>query len=273
MKRSRGKKVDISRLTRISFLPSVFTVLNLFFGFTALLHILKSDYERAITWIILAVIMDGLDGTIARLTKTESNFGVQLDSLVDGVTFGVVPAFLIYHWGFLNANAQLGKIVAFVYLSAGIIRLARFNVYKEAGAFPSNIFIGLPIPGGALSIGSFVLLCNGHPLRGWQGIALFSAYALFIAFLMISNIQYRTMKKFMFKNSLKLLLMLAVIIACLALYPNLTLPIITGLYIVSPLFLWIIRKVFHGGESPATTVAPTEPAAPAGRGDARSEHE
>jgi len=92
--------------------------------------------------------MDGFDGTIARLTRTESNFGVQLDSLVDAVTFGLVASMLAFKWGFQAGYAQAGSIISFVFLSAGLIRLARFNVFKEAQVIPANIFIACPSPPG-----------------------------------------------------------------------------------------------------------------------------
>ena len=103
MKRKRiRKRSSISALTRISFLPSVFTMLNLFLGYQALIYIIgaKQNFKIAIYYITASVIMDGFDGTIARLTKTESNFGVQLDSLVDAVTFGLVTSMLAFEWGF-----------------------------------------------------------------------------------------------------------------------------------------------------------------------------
>ena len=139
--------------------------------------------------------MDGFDGTIARLTKTESNFGVQLDSLVDAVTFGLVTSMLAYQWGFQSGYPQIGSIVSFVFLSAGLIRLARFNVFKEAHAFPANIFIGMPIPTASMAICSIVLVFDDRPPQTRTGILLFSLYVILISLLMISNIKYKTIKK------------------------------------------------------------------------------
>jgi CDP-diacylglycerol--serine O-phosphatidyltransferase len=238
MKKRRIKKVKLSSLTRISFLPSIFTLLNLFLGFQALLYIIgdRKNFKTAIYYLTASVIMDGFDGTIARLTKTESNFGVQLDSLVDAITFGLVTSILIFKWGFQSGHTRIGSIVAFVFLSAGLIRLARFNVFKEAQAFPANIFIGVPIPTASMAICSMVLIFSATRPQTNIGFLLFALYVILISLLMISNIKYRTIKKVVLKNSLKTLFLLALIIACLVIFPDITIPILTFAYILSPLF-------------------------------------
>jgi len=199
----------------------------------------------------VSVILDGFDGTVARLTKTESNFGMQLDSLVDGVTFGLVPSIMIYLWGFKIGDPQMGKVIGFVFLSAGIIRLARFNVLKEVDAFPSNIFVGLPIPIGALSIASVVLIFK-DPLQDRYEIILFSLFVILIAFLMISTIKYRTMKKIKSKYSLLILLLLAIVIAFAINFPRYTIPSLSSMYLISPIFFAIYFKLRKNkGHSPS----------------------
>jgi CDP-diacylglycerol--serine O-phosphatidyltransferase len=254
MKKRRIRKVNISALTRISFLPSVFTLLNLFLGFQALLYIIgsKKNFKTAIYYLTASVIMDGFDGTIARLTKTESNFGVQLDSLVDAITFGLVTSVLVYQWGFQSGYPQIGKIVSFVYLSAGLIRLARFNVFKEAHAFPANIFIGVPIPTASMAVCSIVLLFNEKFPQTAVGIFLFSLCVILVSLLMISNIKYRTIKKIDLKNSLKALFFMASIIACLVIFPDITIPILAFAYILSPLFFLLFSKK-HKSVAPASS--------------------
>lgn len=184
---------------------------------------------------------------MARLTKTESNFGVQLDSLVDAVTFGAVTAILIFKWGFQGDYNQLGKVIGFIFLSAGIIRLARFNVLKEAETYVANVFVGLPIPLGALSIGSMVLL--REKLVEKHDIILFSIYAILVAFLMISNIKYRTMKRLNSKNNLIVLFSLAIAIALLINFPRCTIPVMSFLYLISPIFFSLFDK-FKGKGTP-----------------------
>jgi len=244
MKKRRIKKVKLSSLTRISFLPSVFTLLNLFLGFQALLYIIgsKKNFKTAIYYLTASVIMDGFDGTIARLTKTESNFGVQLDSLVDAISFGLVTSILAFQWGFQSGYAQFGSIISFVFLSAGLIRLARFNVFKEAQAFPANIFIGVPIPTASMAICSIVLIFNETHPQTKMGILVFSLYVILISLLMISNIKYKTIKKIVLKNSLRTLFLLALIIACLVIFPDITIPILTFAYVLSPFFFYLFSR-------------------------------
>jgi CDP-diacylglycerol--serine O-phosphatidyltransferase len=229
-------------LTKVSFLPSLFTIFSLFLGFLALLEILKGRFQNAVFLITGSAILDGFDGTVARLTKTESNFGVQLDSLVDAVTFGLVTSMMIYRWGFQNTNPPIGKVIAFIFLSAGVIRLARFNVMKEAKADSTNIFIGLPIPLGALSIVSVVLVFKG-PLVDQSHITIFAFYVLLVALLMVSSIRYRTMKKISSKNNLLILLFLAIVIAIGINFPTYTIPTLTFLYLLSPVFFFLYYKV------------------------------
>jgi CDP-diacylglycerol--serine O-phosphatidyltransferase len=251
MKKRRIKKVNIASLTHYSFLPSVFTLLNLFLGFQALLHIIssKKNFNTAIYYLMASVIMDGFDGTIARLTKTESNFGVQLDSLVDAVTFGLVTSILLYQWGFQFGHPQVGKIVSFVFLSAGLIRLARFNVFKDAQAYPANVFIGMPIPTASMAICSIVLVFGNKPPKSTIGVLLFSLAAVLVSLLMISNIKYKTIKRIVLKNSLKMLFLLALIIACLVIFPDITLPILSFSYVSSPLFFHLFAKRQKSGPS------------------------
>jgi CDP-diacylglycerol---serine O-phosphatidyltransferase len=218
------------------------------------MQIFKGSFVNAVYLITGSVIMDGFDGTVARLTKTESNFGVQLDSLVDAVSFGLVTSVLIYFWGFKLGHPQIGKVVGFVFLSAGVIRLARFNVLKEANAFPANIFVGLPIPLGALSIASAILILK-DPLQSDIHTLIFAFYVILVSFLMISNVKYRTMKKIKSKNNLLILLFLAILIASAINFPRYTIPVITLVYFVSPLFIYVYYKFKRN--KPAVTVAET----------------
>ena len=136
-KKSPRRKINLPRLTRISFLPSVFTMFNLFLGYIALNFVTKGEFINACYYLIFATVVDSLDGTIARLTKTESNFGVQLDSLSDAVSFGLVPSVFMYLWAFKTLMPVSGIIISFIYLSAGIIRLAHHGkLNSSSGAAP-----------------------------------------------------------------------------------------------------------------------------------------
>lgn len=250
-RKKRARKARLPSLINISFLPSVFTLLNLFLGYQALIRIVGAhpNFKLAVYFLTASVVMDGFDGTIARLTKTESNFGVQLDSLVDAVTFGLVTSMLALKWGFQSSFTQSGLIVAFVFLSAGLIRLARFNVFKEAQAVPANVFVGLPIPLGSLAVCSLVLLHDGRPLPGGLGTLLFAFYVAAVSLLMISNIRYRTVKMFVVKDNLRMLFLLALIVACLVIFPDTTVPLLTFAYMLSPLFFLAFGRRRRAGEA------------------------
>ena len=223
-------------------------------GYLALIQIVKGNFINALYFIGASVILDGFDGTVARLTKTESNFGVQLDSLVDAVAFGLVTSAMIYFWGFKGLDPQLGKVIGFVFLSAGVIRLARFNVLKEADAMPTNIFVGLPIPLGALAIVSAVLVV-GRPLETQSEMLAFAMYVALISFLMISSVKYRTLKRIKSKNNVFILLFLAVIIALSINFPRYAIPFVTLLYMTSPIFFFIINK-FKKNKGVHTSTSP-----------------
>lgn len=256
----RRRRVNIAKLTKVSFLPSVFTLFSLFLGYLALMQIIKGNANNFVNACYLltgSVVLDGFDGTVARLTKTESNFGVQLDSLVDAVTFGMVPAVMIYIWGFKAGYPQIGKVIGFIYLSAGVIRLARFNVLKDAKAFPENVFVGLPIPLGALSICSVVMIVM-EPLGRPTDVLAFALFVILIAFLMISNIKYRTMKKLKSKNNLVILLMLAIGVAFAINFPQYTIPAISLIYMISPVFFFIFFKLKRSRPAPAHAATPSD---------------
>lgn len=232
------------------------------------MQIIKGEVHNFVTacyMITGSVVLDGFDGTVARLTKTESNFGVQLDSLVDAVSFGMVPAVLIYIWGFKAGYPQIGKVIGFVFLSAGVIRLARFNVLKEAKAVPENVFVGLPIPLGALSICSVVMLVK-EPLTLQRDVLVFSLFVILMAFLMISNVKYRTMKRLKSKNNLVILLLLAIGVAFAINFPHYTIPVISLLYMTSPVFFFLTNKFKRHKSAPA----PAEPPANSSAEDPRT---
>ena len=237
----KKRRINLPKLTRISFLPSVFTMFNLFLGYLALIYVYKGEFLNASYFLIFSMILDSVDGTVARLTKTESNFGMQLDSLADAISFGLVTSYFIYVWGFESMLPDNGKIISFIFLSAGVIRLARFNVYKEADAFPSNVFIGLPIPFASMSIVSVYLLIQKNFANITQAY-IFAGFVIIVSILMISNIQYRTVKRIKSKFNLIFLLFIAIVASFAIMYRFLMIPIICFSYLISPVFFFIYDK-------------------------------
>jgi CDP-diacylglycerol--serine O-phosphatidyltransferase len=171
-------------------LPNLVTLLSLCAGLTAMRLAVEGRLENAAVAILIAAILDGLDGRIARLLKGTSRFGAELDSLADFVSFGVAPAFIIYTYG-LKDLRSLGWIVALIFAIAAALRLARFNVSLDAPDRPEwqkNFFVGIPAPAGALTgLLPIYLALLGMPRP--PGFALVEAlYVLFIAFMMVSRI-------------------------------------------------------------------------------------
>ncbi len=132
-------------------LPSALTTANIFFGFYAITSALAGEFDNAAKGIGLAIVLDGLDGRIARLTGTTSKFGVQLDSLADAISFGIAPAVVLWQWH-LSAFTYWGWIACFTYLIGGVMRLARFNTQNPE----LKHFLGLPIPAAAGCVAALV---------------------------------------------------------------------------------------------------------------------
>jgi len=174
-----------------SILPSLFTTGNLFLGFWAVIRALHGQYDQAAPLIFWAILLDVLDGRIARLTGTTSEFGAELDSLADVVSFGVAPAVLVYSWGF-STVPRVGWLVAFLYLVCGALRLARFNVQKTS--VDGRYFVGLPIPAAAAAVAALVNVAPA-PVDERIHAILWLALLIVLSFLMVSTFRYASFKK------------------------------------------------------------------------------
>ncbi len=189
--RKEKKNRRESHIRGIYILPNLVTSASLFGGFYSLIATYSGQFRKAAIAILLAVICDGLDGRIARATKSTSKFGVEYDSLVDLVSFGVAPGFLVYAWA-LSPFGRFGWLAAFLYVVCGALRLARFNI--QASSVEKSRFNGLPIPAGATLIASMILLFNFFGGMGtYRHVAVVLAIYI-LAFLMISNIKYQSFK-------------------------------------------------------------------------------
>lgn len=177
----------------IYLLPNLFTTAALFSGFYAVVSAINSNYEPAAMAIFVAMILDGIDGRIARLTNTQSEFGVQYDSLSDMCSFGFAPALVIYHWSLFGLG-KLGRLAAFIYVAATALRLARFNT--QAAVADKRFFQGLPSPAAAALIAGLVWLGDSYGLLDGTTI-IFIAFPLTViaGILMVSNIRYHSFKQ------------------------------------------------------------------------------
>ncbi|MBW7888508.1 MAG: CDP-diacylglycerol--serine O-phosphatidyltransferase [Bacteroidetes bacterium] len=181
------------RITR-AVVPTLFTVLNMFSGFLSIVHSSEGKFIEACWFIILAGIFDSLDGVMARLTKSSSKFGVEIDSLSDVVSFGAAPAFLVYKLH-LYQFGTFGIIISSLLMIMGGIRLARFNV--QLVGFDKEYFTGLPIPSSAIAVVSYVLTFHtgGDHLEGLAAPML-APTVIVLSLIMVSKIKYDTMPKF-----------------------------------------------------------------------------
>ena len=177
-------------------LPNFFTAASIFTGFFAISLTLEHQFASAAWFVFLALIFDGLDGRVARMTNTASHFGVEFDSLADIVAFGVAPSFLLYLYAG-EAYGRIGIVVSALFIIFGAVRLARFNV--TTSRIEPSVFIGLPIPTAAIMVSIAVLLSERYP-----GFAEFKVwmlpFAVLLAVLMVSNIRYPSFKKINFKT-------------------------------------------------------------------------
>jgi CDP-diacylglycerol--serine O-phosphatidyltransferase len=186
-------------LTRAKYLlPNSLTMTSAFCGFTSIhLSLTGStvhEFSMAAWLLVVAMICDGADGRVARMTKTESELGVQLDSLADAVSFGLAPAFLLYAWG-LSSLGILGLAAAFVFAAGAILRLARFNVMASQHQGVMRYFLGLPSPlaaGAVVSIVMAHLAVTDHATTGATGSVVLMS--ILLGGLMVSNVKYRTFK-------------------------------------------------------------------------------
>jgi CDP-diacylglycerol--serine O-phosphatidyltransferase len=200
-RKARGESeggVARPRSRGIYLLPNAFTTGALFCGFYAIVMAMNQRFEHAAWAIFIALVLDGLDGRIARLTNTQSEFGAQYDSLSDMVSFGAAPALVIYEWS-LRGMGKLGWIAAFVYCAGAALRLARFNTNIEV--VDKRFFQGLPSPAAAAIVGGFVLLMVDLEVPGLQLAWTSFAIALFAGLTMVTNVPFYSFKDVNFRKS------------------------------------------------------------------------
>ncbi len=254
-------------------LPSLFTTANMALGYYAILEVMHAtltEYwhlDNAAKAIGFAVLFDGLDGRIARMTGTSSDFGRELDSLADAITFGVAPAILAWTWGFhlmppvLLTDwhielARLGAIASFLFLIAGVSRLARFNI--SSNPQPSNpgrpgkkYFVGMPIPAGAGVIAAVVHFTLGDPIISWYTALTWLAMVTTVGYLMVSTWRFYSFKDIDFRarRPFRLIVILAALFALIFFFSRWVLFVIALLYMVSGVF-WRLQWIFRRRSNP-----------------------
>src|ERR1043165_9245186 len=194
----------------IYLLPNLFTTLALFAGFYAIVQGMNHEFEKAAVAIFIAMVLDSLDGRVARLTRTQSAFGAEYDSLSDMVSFGAAPALVMYEWA-LKGMGNLGWVAAFVYVAGAALRLARFNVMLDVA--DKRWFTGIPSPSAAALVAGFVWIMDDYAIdagsvRWWAW-----AITVFAGITMVSNIKFYSFKAINLKRSVPFVAVLLVMIA------------------------------------------------------------
>jgi len=240
-------------------LPNLVTTGGLFAGFYSVISTFAGHYELAAVMILIAHVFDGLDGRIARLTRTASRFGVEYDSLSDLVAFGVAPGILVYKWA-LEPWGTWGWLAASLYVTCGALRLARFNVQVES--VEKRAFVGLPIPAAADMIVATVLLYyffGGEGATHKHIILLLLIYSL--AGLMVSEVPYYSFKDIHWQSRQPFWLLIAVIVAfkVVIAQPQLALFLSISLYLLSGPIWWLVRRSrrLRRGHAPAASASKT----------------
>jgi len=231
-RRRRWQSLREKRGRGIFLLPSLFTTANLFSGFLAVLLISGGRYAEAALTILAAILLDILDGKVARLTNTTTQFGLEFDSLADVVSFCVAPAFLLYAWG-LSHLGRAAWLASFLFVICGALRLARFNVHSPI--MDRRYFVGLPTPAAAgLAAATVLLFSESEEMSHWELLAI-SAATYVVALLMVSTFRYWSFKEVDLarRHPVGLLLVVVLGVLIIATAPHIFLFTLFGLYVVS----------------------------------------
>jgi CDP-diacylglycerol---serine O-phosphatidyltransferase len=249
---------DRSRFRRGAYLiPSLFTTANLLCGYIAAVRSIQGEFEWAAIALFIAALLDRVDGWVARLTGTTSDFGVELDSLADVISFGMAPALLVYMWA-LSGLPRPWSLAPFLYLAAGAARLARFNV--AASVQDKRYFVGLPIPAAACAVAACVFYDPervADPISG----GLVAVLVATLAILMVSKVRYRSFKDIDLRSRMPWVIVAVMALAYFVVigYPREVGLILSFAYLISGL----VPRLRASGRQGART-------APAGGHDGRS---
>ena len=263
---------EIKRRPKAAYaLPTLFTAGNIFLGYLSILRSFQGsllvatdpanaalNFETAAKCIGVGMLLDGLDGRIARMTNTTSDFGRELDSLADIISFGIAPAMLAYVWGvhFVDVSVgpaivdqihRAGTLIVFMFLVCGAARLARFNVQKNPvpknpGRPDRKYFVGLPIPAAAAAVAAVVFFFDSVPIRSWQLSAAWMATMGLLGFLMISTWRYYSFKDINLRSprSPLILVILSALIYGIWNWPQIVLLAIALAYVMSGIVIRVV---------------------------------
>jgi CDP-diacylglycerol--serine O-phosphatidyltransferase len=237
--------VNRPRRKGIYILPNLFTLAALFGGFYAIVMAMNGQFERAAIGVFCAMVLDSLDGRVARMTNTQSAFGEQMDSLSDMVSFGAAPALIAYEWA-LNGLGKLGWIAAFVYCAGAALRLARFNT--NIGVVDKRFFQGLPSPAAAALVMGFIWLMDDQGYKAahqtpWLMWVTF-AFTLYAGLTMVTNVPFYSFKDVNFKRTVPFIVIVAIALglATISLHPPTVLFALFVVYGFSGYLVYAVKR-------------------------------
>jgi CDP-diacylglycerol--serine O-phosphatidyltransferase len=243
---------EIARRRGIYLLPNLLTTAALFAGFYSLVAAVDGSFQRAGAAIFVAMVLDSLDGRVARLTKTSSQFGKEYDSLSDMVSFGLAPAIVVYQWGVARLTewnftwGRVGWLVAFLFAVAAALRLARFN--SQIATYDKRWFVGLPSPSAAGVVAAFVWLSSKLEIDGLVGLAGAFVVTAVAGALMVSDFRYYSFKEINFGRRIPFTWMLAIplVFMVISIDPPLVFLLMFGAYALSgPMYSYWRRHRGH----------------------------
>ena len=227
----------------IYLLPNLFTTAALFAGFYAIVAGMDGRFETAAAAIFVAMVLDGADGRIARLTNTQSAFGAEYDSLSDVICFGLAPGLLVYEWG-LSDLGKLGWVAAFFFTAATALRLARFNT--QLGTVDKRYFQGLPCPAAGATVAGLVWFANDYGIPGEELAPIAFVMTVAIAGLMVSNVRFHSFKNLDLRGRVPFMTILAVVVLFVFVSSDPPLVLFAGMLAYAGsgpvMTLWSIRK-------------------------------
>ena len=254
--RQKGK--PISRMKKgIFIVPSLLTLTSIFLSFYSIILAINGRFTVAAALILVAAFFDGVDGKVARLTKTTTRFGLELDSLADVISFGVAPSLLIYLWA-LEPYGRIGWVCCFVFVACGALRLARFNV--QSGQIDPKRFNGLPIPGAAAMVATTVLFFQKLGLAGSDYTTPILILTFLLAFFMVSGIKFHAFKDLGFarEKPFSTTVAFVLVLALIAASPFIVLFVISAAYVVSGPVLTLMLYLRNRKRASRATEEPEE---------------
>jgi CDP-diacylglycerol---serine O-phosphatidyltransferase len=233
--------IEAARKRGIYILPNLFTTLNLFAGFYAIVQGMNHEFEKAAVAIFVAMVLDSIDGRVARLTHTQSAFGAEYDSLTDMVSFGAAPALVMYEWA-LRDMGRLGWIAAFVYCVGAALRLARFNT--QLSVADKRWFTGLPSPAAAALVAGMIWVFNDYHVHGGEVKWFAAAVTIYAGITMVSSVKFYSGKDINLRRAVPfwVAIIFVLVLLLISIEPSIVLWGVMLAYGVSGYVYWVVQR-------------------------------